>query len=145
MPYLQQQQQQPIWTIENVLRNAPRDCCAFVTALAARAPLSCTLYACRFLSIRRVDPRRWVRLLQVTFENAAHFVGNRALGQGPRGQEVHSCGGGVSVGGTGRIEFSDLASFEENSAWRGGALCNRGTAKFFRRSFFNGNGASGGT
>ncbi|CAM9534724.1 unnamed protein product [Ectocarpus sp. 6 AP-2014] len=81
---------------------------------------------------------------EVTFENAAHFVGNRALGQGSRGQEAHSCGGGVSVGGTGRVEFSELASFEENSAWRGGALCNRGWAKFFRRSFFNGNRASGG-
>ncbi|CAM9291475.1 unnamed protein product [Ectocarpus sp. 12 AP-2014] len=81
---------------------------------------------------------------EVTFENAAHFVGNRAPGQGSRGQEAHSCGGGVSVGGTGRVEFSELASFEENSALRGGALCNRGWAKFFRRSFFNGNRASGG-
>ncbi|CAM9312124.1 unnamed protein product, partial [Ectocarpus fasciculatus] len=81
---------------------------------------------------------------EVTFENAAHFVGNHALGQGTRVQEAHSCGGGVSVGGTGRIEFSELASFEENSAWRGGALCNRGWSKFFRRSFFNGNRASGG-
>ncbi|CAM9625684.1 unnamed protein product [Ectocarpus sp. 12 AP-2014] len=81
---------------------------------------------------------------EITFENAVHFVGNRALGQGSRGQEAYSCGGGLSVGSTGRVEFSELASFEENSAWRGGALCNRGWAKFFRRSFFNGNRASGG-
>lgn len=51
----------------------------------------------------------------------------------------------MSVGRSGRINFWEFASFEENySAGRGGAVCNRGWAKFFRRSFFNGNQAAGG-
>lgn len=55
------------------------------------------------------------------------------------------CGGAVSVGKSGRISFWEFASFEDNySAGRGGAVCNRGWVKLFRRSFFNGNQAAGG-
>eukprot|EP00903_Cladosiphon_okamuranus_P020674 g18984.t1 len=55
-----------------------------------------------------------------------------------------ACGGAVSVGKSGRINFWEFTSFEDNySAVRGGAVCNRGWAKFFRRSFFNGNRAAG--
>ncbi|CAN0383927.1 unnamed protein product, partial [Laminaria digitata] len=79
---------------------------------------------------------------QVTFEHAAHFIGNRAFGLGQWGGEG-SCGGAVSIGQRGRVEFKELASFEDNWSGRGGALCNRGSAEFFRRSFFNGNTASG--
>eukprot|EP00904_Undaria_pinnatifida_P004735 jgi/Undpi1/14262/HiC_scaffold_9.g03911.m1 len=79
---------------------------------------------------------------EVTFEHAAHFIGNRAFGLEPSGGEG-SCGGAVSIGQGGRVVFEEFASFEENWSGRGGALCNRGSAEFFRRSFFNGNTASG--
>lgn len=110
--------------------------------------------------------------LQVTFTRAAHFVRNRVSWKdqdGPAAQSssspsspclslppssssspsssearAHPCGGGVSVGSSGRVNFRELASFEGNSASRGGALCNRGWVKFFRRSFFNENFATGG-
>ena len=49
----------------------------------------------------------------------------------------------MSVAQGGRVVFEELASFEENWSGRGGALCNRGSAEFLRRSFFNGNAASG--
>lgn len=49
----------------------------------------------------------------------------------------------MSIGQGGRVVFEEFASFEENWSGRGGALCNRGSAEFFRRSFFNGNTASG--
>lgn len=50
----------------------------------------------------------------------------------------------MSVGEKGRINFSEFASFEENWSERGGALCNLGMARFFRRSLFFGNEASKG-
>jgi len=103
---------------------------------------------------------------QVTFTRAAHFVRNRAFwkesstappspsspptspapasSSSSSGALAHPCGGGVSVGSSGRVNFRELASFEGNSALRGGALCNRGWVKFFRRSFFNENFATGG-
>ncbi|CAM9137711.1 unnamed protein product, partial [Hapterophycus canaliculatus] len=82
---------------------------------------------------------------EVTFKHAAHFEGNRVdPGEESRGQGRQSCGGGVSVGASGRVKFSEFTSLEENSAGRGGALCNRGWVRFFRRSFFNANHARGG-
>lgn len=96
---------------------------------------------------------------QVTFARAAHFVRNRAFleesrssasspspsSPGQRGEaRALPCGGAVSVGRSGRVHFRELASFEGNSAVRGGGLCNQGWAKFFRRSFFNENSATGG-
>eukprot|EP00752_Nemacystus_decipiens_P005980 g5401.t1 len=107
---------------------------------------------------------------EVTFTHAAHFAGNRAaapVSEEDRGgatpvtvpsysvshssvsQSVPSppaspCGGAVSVGKSGRTSFWEFVSFEDNvSEGRGGAVCNRGWTKFFRRSFFNANQAAG--
>lgn len=115
---------------------------------------------------RHARPLGFLGPPQVTFTRAAHFVRNRVIwnegtvappspssphpspppsasasSSGPR---AHPCGGGLSVGNSGRVSFWELASFEGNSALRGGALCNRGWVKFFRRSFFNENFATGG-
>ena len=47
----------------------------------------------------------------------------------------------MSVGEGGRIVFSEFTTFQDNSSERGGALCNRGSTAFYRRSFFTGNSA----
>lgn len=95
------------------------------------------------------------RSFQLTFEHAAHFLGNRAYNTESRdsaatrrslggGGGGGACGGALYVGRMGRVTFSEFVSFEDNSVsnggW-GGAVCNRGSLAFMRRSLFSGNAA----
>lgn len=71
---------------------------------------------------------------------------NESLGAGEQDSYRPSCGGAVFVGESGRLTFSEFASFEDNWArdgGNGGAVCNWGKLNFVRRSFFTGNDARG--